>query len=64
MFMGIRLGDLSDIRFQGHAFITVIHAFIIVAQSELSQLSNFFLRCFDLFKRLLCSVRFLTCVDG
>lgn len=39
--MGIRLGDLSDIRFQGHAF-TVIHAFIIVAQSELSQLSNFF----------------------
>ena len=33
MFIGIRLGDLSDTRFQRHAFITVMHAFVIVAKS-------------------------------
>lgn len=33
MFFGIRLGYLSDVRFQGHAFIAVMDAFVIAAQS-------------------------------
>lgn len=53
MFIGIKLGDLSDIHFQGHTFIS----------SSVSY-PNFFLTCFDLYRGLLCSVRFSACVDG
>lgn len=53
MFIGIKLGDLSDIHFQGHTFIS----------SSVSY-PNFFLTCFDLYRGLLYSVRFSACVDG